>query len=163
MKNLINAHLGNKHFSFVFCSIFSFSLSLSICFLRSISNLWRHNQTQSIYSVVEQTKLIELLGYFYVESEFPALHLTEFVMRSNVRTKTAKNVEMFQYIDVNDTGGGYNKHNSKHFFRTPVWNTTFASFSEHNFHYYFAAYFSVCYSFAFSLSALETKMILIFS
>lgn len=54
----------------------------------------------------KKTKLI--LDYFYVESEFPALHLTEFVMRTNVKTKTAKNVEMFQYIDVNDTGGGYN-------------------------------------------------------
>lgn len=49
---------------------------------------------------------LQQTDFFYVESDFPALHLTEFVMRNNVKTKTAKNVEMFQYIDVNNPGGG---------------------------------------------------------
>lgn len=52
------------------------------------------------------SSLADNIDFFYVESEFPALHLTEFVMRNNVKTKTAKNVEMFQYIDVNNPGGG---------------------------------------------------------
>lgn len=46
------------------------------------------------------------IEFFYVESEFPALHYTEFIMRNNAKMKTAKNVEMFEYIGVNNHGGG---------------------------------------------------------
>lgn len=121
MENLINAHFGYHTFYTHSSSVFVCLLFLFTCFLHSVSIC---DDTQSIYiyattsTFFEQTpnaKLNEFSDYFYVESEFPALHLTEFVMRSNVKTKTAKNVEMFQYIDVNDTGGGYNQHNSNQF------------------------------------------------
>lgn len=44
--------------------------------------------------------------FIYMESDFPALNFTEFVMRNNLKSKTAKNEEMFQYIGVNNNIGG---------------------------------------------------------
>lgn len=40
--------------------------------------------------------------FIYVESDFPNLK----VMRNRCTLKIAKNVEMFQYIGVNNHGGG---------------------------------------------------------
>lgn len=123
MENLINAHFGYRtfytHSSSVFVCFYSFSFSLPVFFtlFQSVTtlNLFTYATTSTFFEQTPNAKLNEFSDYFYVESEFPALHLTEFVMRSNVKTKTAKNVEMFQYIDVNDTGGGYNQHNSNQF------------------------------------------------
>lgn len=69
-------------------------------FLKTKTN---QSETTTIFFSIFSFPIFSL-EFFYVESDFPALNYTEFVMRNNAKTKTAKNVEMFQYIGVN--GGG---------------------------------------------------------
>lgn len=81
-------------------NIFSFCLSLSLSFLFFFLCLSHTNFFPIRYVNTNQ------IEFFYVESDFPALNYTEFVMRNNAKAKTAKNVEMFQYIGVNNQNGG---------------------------------------------------------
>lgn len=64
---------------------------------------FQNQQQQSTLFVLFSFSYTE---FYYTESEFPALNFTEFVMRNNPKTKTAKNEEMFQYIGVNNNCGG---------------------------------------------------------